>query len=158
MSLYLAGGHPRVNECSVVPESGSLTFSSTNDSFSNGSRTLDRRLLRQFTVLNPWYRDLDVDAVQQRTGDPGQVPLNLGRRAQTSPLRIARIPARTGVHRRHEDKRRGKRQRHLGSGDRHALIFERLAQHFEDMAGKFRQLIQKQDAVVRQADLAGAGN
>ena len=44
-----------------------------------------------------------------------------------------------------------------GARDRHSPIFERLAHHFESGAFELRQLVEKKDAVMREADLAGRG-
>ena len=41
--------------------------------------------------------------------------------------------------------------------DRHRAVFQRLAQHFQRAAIELGQLVEKQHAVVRQADLAGRG-
>src|SRR2546430_17358056 len=66
------------------------------------------------------------------------------------------MPARAGVHRRNELKTRRELRLAGGAGDRDPAGFERLAQRFQYIAVEFRQLIQEQDAVVRQRDLAGA--
>ncbi len=43
-------------------------------------------------------------------------------------------------------------------GDRHRAIFQRLAEHFQRAAVELGQLVEKQHAVVRQADFARRGN
>lgn len=43
------------------------------------------------------------------------------------------------------------------AADGDPAVLQRLAQHLERIAGKLGQLVQKQHAVVRQTDLAGAG-
>ena len=44
------------------------------------------------------------------------------------------------------------------AADGDPAVLQRLAQHLERIAGKLGQLVQKQHAVVRQTDLAGAGD
>ena len=41
-----------------------------------------------------------------------------------------------------------------GAADRHAALFERLAQHFQAAAVELGQLVEEQDAVVGERDLA----
>ena len=45
-----------------------------------------------------------------------------------------------------------------GARDGDAAVFERLAHHFEGRAFELRQLIEKEDAVVREAHFARRGN
>ncbi len=55
-------------------------------------------------------------------------------------------------------KRAGKAERHGGARDGDGVIFQGLAQDLEDVAGKLRQLVEKEQAVVGQRDLAGPGD
>jgi hypothetical protein len=48
------------------------------------------------------------------------------------------------------------RQRHRRAGDGDSPVFERLAHDFEHVARELRQLVKKEDAVVRERDFAGA--
>ncbi len=47
---------------------------------------------------------------------------------------------------------------HLGARQGNAALFERLAQLLQHVAGELRQLVEKQDAIVREADFAGTGH
>ena len=64
------------------------------------------------------------------------------------------IPARTGVHRRHE--RKVRRVFHAVFGPRHGyfLLFQRLSQHLQHAAPELGQFVEKQHPVVRQRHLA----
>ena len=53
-------------------------------------------------------------------------------------------------------KRAGKVRRHGGAGDGDDAVFERLAEDFEDVAGELGQLVEEEQAVVGERDLAGA--
>jgi len=63
--------------------------------------------------------------------------------------------ARTRVHRGREHEARGEGEGAFGSRDAHHPLFERLAEALEDIPVEFRQLIKKQDPMMRQGDLAG---
>ena len=45
----------------------------------------------------------------------------------------------------------------IGAGNHHVAGLDRLAQGLEHRAGKFRQFVEKQHAVMREADLARLG-
>ncbi len=99
---------------------------------------------------------MDVDAVEQRAGDAPDVALYLRGRAAALAHGVVVEAARAGVHRgrEHEGGREG--QRHRGAADGHAPVFEGLAQHLKNGAVELGQLVEEEDAVVRQGDFAGA--
>jgi hypothetical protein len=45
----------------------------------------------------------------------------------------------------------------LRPGDRHHPVFERLAEHFEHVLAELRQLVEGEDASMRQGDLTRSG-
>ncbi len=55
-------------------------------------------------------------------------------------------------------KRAGKAERHGGARDGDGVVFERLAHDFEHVARKLGQLVEKEQAVVRERDFAGTRN
>ena len=67
-----------------------------------------------------------------------------------------KIAAGAGVHGGGEHKARGKTERHGGARDGDGVILERLAHDFEHVAREFRQLVEKEEAVVRERYFAGA--
>ena len=80
---------------------------------------------------------------------------HLPRRASAAPARLARVAARTRIHRRDELKS----CRKLGGAPRarnddHSA-FEGLAQRLQHVARELRQLVEKQNAEVREGQLAG---
>src|SRR5690606_6053698 len=79
---------------------------------------------------------------------------NLHRSADTFPYRIVQVPARTRIHRGDKHELRRILHTHSSAADRDESVFYRLAQDLEDLAFELGQLVQKQDAVVRQRDLA----
>ena len=68
---------------------------------------------------------------------------------------VAVIAARAGVHRghQHEPGRVGERGRGPRDGD--PAVLQGLAQDLEDVLSELRQLVEKEDPVVREAHLAG---
>jgi len=54
-------------------------------------------------------------------------------------------------------KRAGKLSDMEARADGDGVVFEGLAQDFEDVAGELRQLVEKEQAVMGQRNLTGAG-
>ncbi len=100
---------------------------------------------------------MQVDAVHERAGDTAQIAMYGTRRAGAFARRMVVVAARAGIHRRH--------QREVGRildavtrpRDGDTPLFEGLPEHFEHVAAEFGQLVQKEDAVVRQRHFARAG-
>ena len=111
-------------------------------------------ILRQLFVFHRRNLDVQIDAIEQRAGHAGQVSLDQRRRARAVVQNVSIIAALAGIHCRGQHEAGGKRQRHCSAGNRHFAVLERLAQHVQHMAVEFRQFIQKQHAVVRQADFS----
>ena len=101
---------------------------------------------------------MDIDTVQQRAGNLGPVPLDLGIGALAFPLGIGKKAAGAGIHGRHQHEAGRIGQGGDGPGDGHLTVFQGLAQHFQHILLEFRQLIQEKHAVVGQADFARPGD
>ena len=112
----------------------------------------------QLLILHGRNLDVDVDAVEQRPGDLRDVALDHRRRAHALARLVVEIAARTRIHGGDEHEAGGKAERHGGARDGDRVVFQRLAHHLQHVARKLGQLVQKEDAVVGQADLAGAGD
>jgi len=97
---------------------------------------------------------MQVDAIEQRTGDARAIAAHLVGRAATAAVGIAEISARTGVHGRDQLKARRKIRLARGARNGDRARFQRFAQHLEHAPVELRQLIQKQHAVVRERNLA----
>jgi hypothetical protein len=63
--------------------------------------------LFEITQLNARHLDVHVDAVEQRTRDPGPIALNFGGRTVAIARRVALAPAGAGIHGRDELECRG---------------------------------------------------
>src|SRR5215210_2639610 len=97
----------------------------------------------------------EVHAVDEGARDARPVAFDLAGRAPARPPPVPRVPAGTRVHGTHErhPRRVTQRRRHPRDGD--VPVFERLAQHLERPATELGELVEEEDPVVRERDLAG---
>jgi hypothetical protein len=101
------------------------------------------------------HLDVEVDAIEERTGNPAAIPFDEVRRAPTGVTGIPEVTTRTGIHGGHESETRGESKARPRADDGYLAVFEGLAKRFESVPAKFRQFVEKEDSVVSQADLAG---
>ena len=80
------------------------------------------------------HTDVQVNAVQQRTGDAGNVLLHLGTGAGAAAGGVAVPSAAAGVHGAHQHKAAGQAQRARGPGDGHFAVFKGLKSILADNA------------------------
>ena len=92
------------------------------------------------------YLDMEVNAVQKRTGDAGDVFLYCMRRAGAGDFGVSPIAAGTGIHRCHEHHRTGIGHAGGGAGDCDLVVLNRLAQNLQRLPLEFGQFIQKEHA------------
>ena len=97
-----------------------------------------------------------VEPIAQRTGQPRRVARDLRRRASARAHRVAEKAARARIHRADQHEARGEDRRPRGARDAHHPFLDRLTQHFEHVPAELRHLVEEQDAVMREADLARA--
>src|SRR5207244_9232257 len=79
----------------------------------NGFRGLRAAAAGEIFVGNGGHVHLNVDTIHQRSGNFRHVSLDLRRCAETLAAEVIGKTARTEVHRRDQEERRGKRERHL---------------------------------------------
>ena len=77
------------------------------------------------------------------------------RRAATDVGGVAEPAARARVHRRDELERGRKRERPAAARDGYAPLFEGLAQRLEHVPAVLRQLVQEEDAAMRETGFTG---
>jgi len=82
--------------------------------------------------------DVDVDAVQEGTGDALQIFLDHLLAARTGFDGVAEVAAGTGVHGGDHHDAGGVGHGAGDAGNRDVAVFQGLTQHFEDVATKFR--------------------
>lgn len=119
-------------------------------------RAFRRRAVFKLLVLKRRSLDDDINAVEQRPGDAAVICAHLVCRAAAAPRRMAVPAAFARIHRthKHEVCRKGLGPGNARDGD--LAVLKRLTQHLKHILSKLRQLIEKQHAVVRKADLARA--
>jgi hypothetical protein len=96
-----------------------------------------------------------VDAIQKRPGKFLSVLDDLMGPAPARPKRIAKITARARVHGPHEHERGREGHAYPGPNDRDPPLLKGLTEGLQDLAVKFGKLVEKKDAVMGEADLAG---
>lgn len=112
-----------------------------------GSLTL--YFVRELFLRHGWHLDLEVDSVEQRSGNPAAVTRHVVRRATAAAIGVPQVAAWARIHRCHQLKLRGEFRLARRARNADAPRFERLAQHLEHLAVEFRQLVEKQHAVHR---------
>ena len=100
--------------------------------------------------------DVQVDAIRERATEPRAIAFDVGRRALAVERRITEPSARARVGGADELEARWKGDSVCGAGDDHATVFERLPHGVEDVAWEFQQLVEEEDAAMRQTYFAGA--
>jgi hypothetical protein len=98
---------------------------------------------------------MDIDAIQQGTGELALVADDGGLGAGTLLVRVGGEPTGAGIHGADQHEIGGKAERSLGAADRYQPILHGLSERFQTGVRKLRQLIQEKDAAVGQADLTG---
>ena len=111
-------------------------------------------LAAQFFVSDGRNFDVQIDAIEQRSAHFAQVALDDRAGAAAFARRIGEVSAGARIHGGDQNEVGGKGQRHVGARQRDRGFFQRLAQHLQNVARELGQLIQEQNAVVRQADFA----
>jgi hypothetical protein len=109
-------------------------------------------------LLKPLYpaqpMDVDVDAVEKRTGEFGEVAVH----GDLADFADGHVALRGWVHGGDEHEAGGEPDRAVGTSDGDDVVFEGLAEGFEGVAGELGEFVEEEDAAVGEGDLAGAGN
>ncbi len=80
-------------------------------------------------IFDRRHFNVQVDAVEQWTGNALPIPLHLKRAATAFSFEISEIAARSGIHRGNEHELRGKSDAARRARHGHLSVFERLAHH-----------------------------
>ena len=103
-----------------------------------GARLAGLTAIGQFTCRNPRHVNLQIDAVEQWSGDAAAVAGDLVWRAAAMLLGITGVAARAGIHCRNELERRGIFHLLRCPRDNDPSAFQRFAQGFEHGPLEFR--------------------
>src|SRR5207248_4379158 len=113
---------------------------------------------RHITILNRRHFNVEIDPIEQRAGDPLPITLDLARTTTAFAFQVAEITARTRIHRRHQHELAWESDAASCSRNGDASILQWLAHHLQSRAMKFRELVEKENAIVREADFTGVRN
>src|SRR6266581_4390059 len=139
----------------IITETLLLKLPCSNDAFANSSGSFLCTFAGDITIFACGHFDVQIDAVEQRPGDSLPIALHLKRAATAFALQVAKIAARTGIHRRNEHQLRGKSDATCRARHGDLPVFEWLAQYFQRRSLKLGQLIEKQHAVMCDAYFTG---
>lgn len=139
-------------------EPGSLAVASSHHAGANLGGTFGGGPSAQLLILDGRNFDMNIDAVEERPGDFGDVPLDHGWGAEAFPRLVVEISTGAGIHGGGQHEARGEGERHGSACDGHGVVFKRLAHDFEYVAGKLGQLVEEEQAIVSKGDFAGTRN
>src|SRR5690606_6937857 len=110
----------------------------------HGDRRFAGSASAHFGMADARHLQLEIDAIEQRPGNPPAVTCYLVGRAPAVAVGVAGMSAWAGIHGRYELEARRKFGLAGGSRNRDLPRFDRLAQDLEDAAVEFGQFIEKQ--------------
>ena len=110
----------------------------------------------EVAVADAGHLDLEVDAVEERPGDAAAVADDLVGLADAGAVAAAGVAAGAGVHAADQHDGGGIDDGDEAARDGDAPLFERLAHDLEGVAAELGELVEEEDAVVGEGDLAGS--
>lgn len=159
MLFDLARAHPGVAiDLFVGVKTGVLFFAGALDAVANWGGAFFGARAGDVAIFNGRNFDVEIDAIEQGSGDSLAITLDLERSAAAFAFQIAEVSARTRVHRGDEHELGGEGDAAGGAGDGDFAVLERLTHHFEGGAFELWKLIEKEDTVVGEAHFAGLRN
>lgn len=132
-----------------------LGFAGAGDAGSDGGGSVARGGEIEVAVGDGRDFDAEVEAVHQGAGDAADVIVAAGGGAGAGAGGIGEIAAAAGIGGGDQEEAAGIGDVRVGAGDHDFAGFDGLAQGFEHGAGEFGQFVEKKDAVMGEADLAG---
>src|SRR6266550_7216179 len=142
----------------IVSKSRLLPLARSGYPLTNCTGGFLRPLARHITVFNRGHFDVEIDPIEQRSGNTLPISLHMTRTAAALAFQIGEVTARTRIHRRHQYKFARESNAPGRSRNGNASVLQWLSHHFQSGTMKFRQLVKKEDAVVREADFTGIWN
>src|ERR1700741_5040213 len=100
--------------------------------------------------------DLRIDPIEQRSGYFGEVAGDLVLRADALAAGVIEVAARARIQGCGEYESCGIGNRPRGACDGDDAVFDRLAEDFERFAAELGELVEEENAMMREADFAGA--
>src|SRR5437868_12315324 len=101
--VQMLRSHARIAVClGIVSKSRLLPLARGGYPLTTCTGRFLRPFARHVTVLNRWHFDVEIDPIEQRSGNALPISLHLTPTAEALTFQIAKITARTRVHRRHQ--------------------------------------------------------
>ena len=154
MSAQLTARHAAIDSMTIAAEAFGLGSPCSQHLLTHSLAGGSFLLGRQFLIRHGGHFNMQINAVQKRATNSAHVSLDGKRRTFALPLGVAKEPAGAWVKRRDEDETGGECRRVQGPRDGDFAFFERLPQDFQTTAIELWQFVEKQDAMMRHADLA----
>ncbi len=155
MGLEFAAAHAGIAlDLGTAGEAVVLPSSCGDDALADLAGGFTSPVAADLAELHQGHLDVEVDAVEKRTGDAAQVILDFSGR--TARFR-GHFSIRSWIHGRHQHEfgREGHGAGRAGDGD--AAFLEGLAHGFENAAFELGEFIEKEDTMMGQRDFAGRG-
>jgi len=159
MGAHVGGRHHGVGVDAVaIAESTQLPCAGIGDAGADARGGIGGGGAEELAVGEGGHLDVEVDAVEQRTGDPAAIALNLTGVTDAAGVARAVEAAGTGIHGgdEHDAGRIGDGV--AGSAQPDDAVLDGLAERFEHVPAELGQLVEEEHAVVRERDLAGSRN
>src|SRR5216110_121139 len=113
----------------IVSKSRLLPIARSGYPLTNCTGRFLRPLARHITVLNRWHFDVEIDPIEQRSGNALPISLHLTRPTAALAFQIAEVTTRARVHRRHQHEFARESNAASRSRNGNASILERLPTH-----------------------------
>src|SRR5437016_2064899 len=129
----------------IVSKSRLLFLARRGNPFANCTGGFFQAFARHITILNRRHFNVEIDPIEQRSGDPLPVTLDLTRTTTAFAFQVAEITARTRIHRRDQHEFAWESDAASCSRNGDASILQWLAHHLQSLAMKFRELVEKEN-------------
>src|SRR5947199_5121565 len=139
----------------VIAKTLLLKLPCAHNALADGSGSFLSAFAGDVAVLDRGHFNVQIDAIEQWTGDALPISLHLKRSATAFALQVAEIAAGAGIHRRNEHELRRKSDAARCARHGHLPVFEWLAHDFQRRSFKLGQLIEKQNTIVSDAYFTG---
>ncbi len=159
MSADLRGTHLSIGkDPDRVSEALDLPVSSPGDPLSHDGRSLTRPIPGEIPKRNRRDLDVKVDSIEKWTRHLRSIALHVLGITSTPPRVVSKPATGARVHGSGQHETRGVPKGRASSGMTYDPILQGLPQRLENVPSILRELVQEQDALVRQADFSGSGD
>src|SRR5206468_6950959 len=142
MLFEMTRRHARVAvSLGVIAEALLLKLERADNALANRAGSFLCGFAGNIAIFDCGHFNVQIDAVEQRAGHSLAIALHLKRPTTAFALQIAKIAARTWIHRRNEHQLRRKSDAPRSARHSDLPVFEWLSHYFQRRSFKLRQLI-----------------